>query len=55
MQHVVINVFIVIMAMLTMCYPIMAHATLILYYPDLASMVALQTSLISRALWLPHA
>ena len=44
---------IVIFAMLTLCYSIMSHVSLILYY--YASMLTLQTSLISYALWLPHA
>ena len=47
-HHVVI---IVIIAMLALCYSIMSHATLMLY--DHASMITLQTSLISHALWLP--
>ena len=38
---------IVIIAMLTLCYPIMSHATLILYYH--ASMLTLLTLLISCA------
>ena len=37
----------------TLCYSIMSHATLILYYHT--SMLTLHTSLISHALWLPHA
>ena len=35
-----------------LCYSIMSHATLILWY--LASMLTLQNSLISQALWLPQ-
>ena len=50
MRHIVI---IVIIAMLTLCYSMMAHATRILYYH--ASMLTLQSSLISCALWLPLA
>ena len=46
MHHVVIIV------MLALCYFIMSHATLILYYHT--PMLTLQTFLMSRALWLPH-
>ena len=53
MHHVVIIVIIDIIAMLTLCYSIMLHATLVLFYH--ASMLAPQNSLISRALWLPQA
>ena len=40
-------------SLLTMCYSTMSHATPILYYH--ASMLTMQTSLISCTLWLPHA
>jgi hypothetical protein len=50
MHHVVI---ITIIAMLTLCYSKMSHATLILYYH--ASMLTLHISLTFRALWLPQA
>ena len=49
MHHVLI---IVIISMLTLCYFIISHATLIIYYQ--AFMLTLHTSLISCALWLPH-
>ena len=52
--HVHHDIIIVIIAMLTSCYSTMSRVTLILYYHD-ASMITLQISLISRALWLPHA
>ena len=48
MHHVVVIVIIISTATLTLCYSIMSHATLTLYYH--ASMLILQTSLISRAL-----
>ena len=48
-HHIVITI---IIAMSTLCYSIMPHTTLILYYH--ASMLTLHTSFISRALWLPH-
>jgi hypothetical protein len=47
MHHVVIIIMIV---MLTLCYSVMSHATLILYYH--ASMLALHTFIISHVLWL---
>ena len=56
MQDVVIIaiiVIVVIIAMLTLCYSIMSHDTLIFYFH--ASMLTLQTPLISHALWLPQA
>ena len=46
-------VIVVIIAMLTLCYSIISHTTLILFYQT--SMLALQNSLISRALWLSPA
>ena len=46
------SVIVVIIAMSTLSYSIVSHNTLILY--DHASMLTLQTSLISRALWLPQ-
>ena len=49
MHHVVI---VVIIAMLTLCYSIMSHAALIIFYR--AFMLTLHKSLIPRALWLPH-
>ena len=52
-HHVVIIVTTTIIAMLTLCYSIMSHATLILYHH--ASMLTLYTSLIPHALWLPQA
>ena len=52
-HHVVIIVINVINAMLILCYSIMSHATLILFYH--AYKLTLYTSLISHALWLPHA
>ena len=47
MHHVVIIIMIV---MLTMCYSVLSHATLILYYH--ASMLTLHTFIISNVLWL---
>ena len=47
-HHVDINVIIVIIAMLTLCYSIMLHATLILLYH--AFMLTLHNSLTSHAL-----
>ena len=41
-----------IIAMLILCYSIMPHATLVLFYH--AFMLPLHKSLISHALWLPH-
>ena len=52
MHHVVIVIFVFIVAMLILCYSIMSHATLVLF--NHAFMLALHKSLISRALWLPH-
>ena len=49
LTHIII---IVITALLTSCYSRMSHAKLILYYRS--SMLTLQTSVISCALWLPH-
>ena len=49
-HHVIIIVIIVTIAMLTLCYTIMSHATLVLFYH--VSMLTLHNSLISRALWL---
>ena len=49
MHHFVI---VVIIATLTLCYSVMSHAKLILFYHTL--MLTLQKSLISRALWLSH-
>jgi uncharacterized membrane protein len=46
-------VTVVIFNLLTLCYSIMSHITLILYYH--ASMLILQTSLISYALCLQQA
>jgi hypothetical protein len=40
-------------SMLTLCYSILSHTTLVFYYH--ASMLTLHTSLISRALWLAQA
>ena len=47
-HHVIIIAMIIVHAMLTLCYFIMSHATLILYYHT--SMLTLHTSLISPAL-----
>jgi hypothetical protein len=60
MHHVLIVVIIVIIAMLTLCYSIMSHTTLILlsfyfFIFDQESMLTLQNSLISHELWLPQA
>ena len=52
MHHVVIIVIIVIVAMLTLRYSIMSHATLFIFYH--ASILKLHNSLISCALWLPQ-
>ena len=51
--HVVIMIVIVIIALLTSCYSIISHVTLILFYH--ASILTLQNSLISHALWWPQA
>ena len=51
-HHVVIVVIIVDFAILNVCYSITLHTTLILFYH--ASMLTLQYSLLSRALWLPQ-
>ena len=53
MHYVVIIVIIAIIAMLTLCYSIMSHATLILFYH--APMLTLSKSLISHIFWLPQA
>ena len=48
-HHVVI---VVISATLTLCYSVMSHGTLILFYH--AFMLTLHKSALSCALWLPH-
>ena len=51
-HHVDIIVISVIIIMLTLCYFIIPHATLILFYH--AIMLTLHNSIISCTLWLPH-
>ena len=51
MQHIVIIVITVIIAMLTLRYSIVSHTTLLFYH---ASMLTLHNSSIPRALWLPQ-
>ena len=54
MHHVVIiiTIIIFIIVMLTLCYSIMSHAILILFF-DRTSMLTLDISLMSHALWVP--
>ena len=51
-HHIVIIILIIVVAMLTLYYFMTSQSTLILYYH--AFMLALHTSLIFRALWLPQ-
>ena len=52
MHHVVIIVVITIIAVLTLYYSIMSHATLMLIYQE--SILTLQNYLISHALQMPQ-